>query len=211
VSTGSGRSPGTVEVVVLIPMALVAGLLAVVVTGGRFRRVFTLQLRMWPLVVIGAALLAVLRRTDPPGAVMLLVVSLAVRGMPIVLTGLAMNALCVVVNQGMPVRLPADASAADHAAYADSASHHVERPEDRLMFLADVLVLPSPVRVPVSYGDLVLVAGLVGVIFRLGRPVGQHAATIYQHPAGRHREGGFDGVATVGLQASRHLARAPTA
>ncbi len=183
---------------ILVPVGLAAGLFAVVLTGGRLRRVLDLHLRAWPLVVASAVLLAILRRSSPPGAPVLLVLALAMsltfvvanlrfRCMPVVFTGLAMNALCVVVNQGMPVRLPSDATTADFAAYADSSSHHVERDDDRLTRLGDVLLIPWPERVPVSYGDLVLVAGLIGVLFRVGRPPGRHAGAPYQRPTGGHR------------------------
>ncbi len=181
-----------------MPVGLAVGLLVIVVTRGRLRRVLDLHLRAWPLVVVSAVLLAILRRSSPPGATVLLVLSVGLtlvfvlanlrfRCMAVVLAGVAMNAVCVVVNQGMPVRLPSDASTADFAAYADSASHHVERDDDRLTRLGDVLLIPWPARVPVSYGDLVLLAGLVGVLFRVGRPPGLHAGAPYQRPAGTHR------------------------
>jgi hypothetical protein len=44
------------------------------------------------------------------------------------------------------------------------AKHHLATPDDRLLFLADVIPIPSPIRQSVSPGDIVAYVGVAFVI-----------------------------------------------
>lgn len=99
------------------------------------------------------------------------VANLRVVGMPVALAGLAMNALVVGLNQGMPVRPAAvEAAGGDADPAEDLGSKRHWEDGDRLAFLGDVVPV-RPLAEVVSFGDLVLAAGAADVAFRLLRPL----------------------------------------
>jgi hypothetical protein len=102
--------------------------------------------------------------------------NLHLRGMGVVLVGLALNALVIGVNQGMPVRLPDDATAAQRDAVDESAKHHVERESDHLVVLADIIPIPGGGLTRASFGDLILAVGFVDVVVQLSRPPRRRSA-----------------------------------
>lgn len=158
----------------LVALALVAGVLAGLLLGGRLRHVAGTRLRSVGLLLGGAvAEFAGSRWGD--GAVgtgiliagYLLLVgfalrNLAITGMVLVAMGLLANLTVVALNGGMPVRgLPAGTTYGPR--------HHGQRPGDRLTGLADVVHLPALGEI-VSPGDLVLGLGVATVVVTLMRP-----------------------------------------
>lgn len=107
--------------------------------------------------------------------------NLGLVGMPLVFVGLALNALVITANGAMPVRPQAlvvagaidatDVGDGDIEGLALGPKRRLERPSDRLAVLGDTLPV-APLRTVLSFGDLVLAAGLADVAFRLLRPRG---------------------------------------
>jgi hypothetical protein len=86
-------------------------------------------------------------------------------GFVLVLVGLWMNFLVIVVNDGMPITREAIVASGQSDTLADlttgggGSKHHLATDEDRLLFLADRIAIPPPVRQAVSVGDVVAYAG----------------------------------------------------
>ena len=70
--------------------------------------------------------------------------NLVLRGMGIVFIGIACNALVITLNQGMPVKIPAEWQSKSWA--QPTVKHHPQQPDDKLRFLSDIIVLKEPVR-----------------------------------------------------------------
>jgi hypothetical protein len=157
-----------------------AGLAGVVVlaTRGSPSRLFG-ALRSWWMLVVAAALLIGVGIADLPddrldtvgfGIVMLAyvfilafcVLNLRARGMAIVGIGVAMNALVIGLNQGMPI--DADEDAVDTTVF-----HRPEEDTDLLPFLGEVVPLPQPFDQLVTFGELVIAVGVVDVAYHASR------------------------------------------
>jgi hypothetical protein len=95
--------------------------------------------------------------------------NLHLRALALVLVGVGANALVVAVNGGMPVRLPDDASASSIEALEDSVEHHLERDDDHLIPLSDVIVLPRPLNRSISVGDVLILVGVAGALVEASR------------------------------------------
>jgi hypothetical protein len=173
--------------VVVALSAVVVALALVLVTRGRLRRVLAARIAATWTLVVGAALQVASEWWEPGDSwgddagfglvllsyllLMVFVVSnLHLRGMGVVLVGLALNALVIGINQGMPVRLPDDATPAQRAEVDGSAKHHVERGSDHLVVFADIIPIPGGGLTRASFGDLVLAVGFVDVVVQLARP-----------------------------------------
>jgi hypothetical protein len=152
-------------------VALLVGVVAGLVGGGRLTNLGLRTFRAWPLLAAGIVLQAV------PGATALALsylcllafalANLRLAGMGVLAVGLALNALVVVVNGGMPVH---------HGAPTLSGKHHAERPDDTLTVLDDRIPV-DPLGEVLSFGDLVLAVGLAVTAASLVRrpPEGRHA------------------------------------
>jgi hypothetical protein len=168
-------------------IALVAGIVLGLVTGGRPRNVTLRPLRGVGALGGAVILQAVPQLIDVSGStglacvvgsyVLLVAFALAnVRlvGMPVVLVGLVLNVVVIGLNGGMPVRAEAIYSVDRHAkieAIDFGAKRHLEDEHDRLTFLGDVLPV-RPIGQVLSFGDLILSAGVANVVFRLLKPAG---------------------------------------
>lgn len=169
----------------LLPaLAIAVGLVAGVARRSRHRHLATPRLRALPVLAAGVA--AQLASGVVAGTALVLVsyvllLAFAVRnlhlvGMPVVLVGLALNALVIGANGGMPVRAGALEAAgviepgeADGVAAVDlGTKRHLEGDGDRLRFLGDIVPVPPLDRV-VSFGDLVLYVGLADVVAHVVR------------------------------------------
>ena len=75
--------------------------------------------------------------------------------------GIALNGAVITVNHGMPIRAP-------KAAVAATTKHHAERPSDKLTPLGDIILVPA-LRQSLSFGDLIMLVGLVDVLFHCSR------------------------------------------
>jgi hypothetical protein len=163
----------------LILIALIVALVVGWALGGRLLGLATLHFRWASLAVAGLAL----QFLTPSGeglADALLVLSFLllaaftilnrkVAGFALVLAGLFMNFLVIGVNHGMPVTRHALESSGQGELLADliengGAKHHLAGPDDRLLFLGDVIAIPSPVSQAVSAGDVVAYVGVGYVI-----------------------------------------------
>ena len=174
--------------VVIILGALALGILVGLLGGGSLRALAEVHLRWWPLAILGLAL-QLLPVPSLPGrldhwlAVGLLVISyfvllafvganLRLSGFTLMAAGFALNMLVISINGGMPV-----SDQALREAYGGGyrttlrdltrhggAKHHLERPDDVLTPLADVIPIGPPVRKVFSVGDLVALAGMAWVV-----------------------------------------------
>ncbi|HET7488371.1 MAG TPA: DUF5317 family protein [Acidimicrobiales bacterium] len=165
-------------------LAVATGVVAGLLTGGRFRNLSFRRLRLWPLLLGGVALQALALRAGGPSTALLLAsyalllafaaANVIVVGMWLVATGIALNLAVVAVNGGMPVR-PAALVAAGLAERGRpgevvlSGKHHLERPSDRLVPIDDRIPVPLLGEVA-SAGDVVMAVGVADVVARLLAP-----------------------------------------
>ena len=84
-----------------------------------------------------------------------------VLGLAVVAVGIALNGAVITLDRGMPIRAP-------RAAVATTVKHHAERPSDKLKPLGDIILLPA-LRQALSFGDLIMMVGLVDVLFHCSR------------------------------------------
>ena len=170
-------------------VAVVIGAAAGLVRGGRWRHLAEHRLMGWPLLIGGVCLqLAAGPLPDGWGLACLLVSYLALAlfvvfnlartGMAVVLVGLVLNAAVIGLNGGMPVRRSAVVAAGGAPGPGRvhvSGKHHLARPDDHLVVLADVIPL-RPFHEVVALGDVLVATGLVIVVAGLFRPpyVPQH-------------------------------------
>ena len=89
------------------------------------------------------------------------------RGMGIVVIGIACNALVIVLNQGMPVKLPPEWR--NKPITQATVKHHPQEHSDRLLILSDIIIIKDPFDVIMSFGDLILLAGLCDVSYNASR------------------------------------------
>lgn len=148
--------------------------------GGRLSNLAHLRIRWAPLAVVGFAMQLI----NPPGRwplamllgsfVLLSVFAIANRRTPgfgLILIGVALNFLVIAANAGMPVSASALRTSGQEdtvAALTDRADayvkHHLAGPEDRVLFLGDVIGLPPPVAQAISLGDIFTYGGVAVVI-----------------------------------------------
>lgn len=167
--------------------ALVLSTVAALVTGGRLRRLGSVELRgegmllavlVFQLVVVRLPLGGVVPELVlvygawvMPGLILVSILALNHRspGLRIALVGVALNIVVVALNAGMPVQAASMASVpASFASYLDSSWLHVPvDPATRFTILADILPVPGPAwhRGLVSLGDVLLVAGVGYFVF----------------------------------------------
>jgi hypothetical protein len=168
--------------VVVLVAAVGLGLCA----GGSWRRLASLPLRRLSLVVAavaaqaGGALVGLLGFADPSSsyvvglalsaglALVFCARNVGVAGVPLVTSGLLLNAAVVAANGAMPVSIVA----AYHArvpilsiAAGTDARHEIAGDGTALSWLGDVIPLPLPLRPEVvSAGDVLVVAGLAELV-----------------------------------------------
>ncbi|CAN5179903.1 hypothetical protein BH24ACT1_BH24ACT1_02990 [soil metagenome] len=178
-------------------LALLAGLAVAVALGGRLANVPGERLR-WPSLTFVAVLLywapALLGATSSAAAVLILfsyaallafaLANLRLTGMAVVGLGLALNASVILANGGMPVDPSAVVATGlvrpDELLVIElGPGRQWLGPDDHLAVLGDIVPVAVLDEV-VSFGDLVLAAGLANVAFRLLRPA-----------AGRRSSGSF--------------------
>ena len=184
---------------ILVIGAVVVGILIGLAFGGSVLTLSESHLRWWPLAILGLALQLVPVPSlegslDHWLGVGLLIVSYSVllafvaanirmTGFPIVAVGFALNVLAISANGGMPV-----SSHALRVAYGSGyeatfqnlqlhggPKHHLQRPDDVLLPITDVIPIGTPVHKVFSAGDLVSLLGITWVIAGATRgPVGKH-------------------------------------
>jgi hypothetical protein len=173
--------------IVVLTVVLI-GLVAGSVAGGSVRNFERIEVHWWGVAVAGLALqVAPLERWfGDDVAVAALVASYVtliafvwvnrrLPAAPLLLLGLALNALVIGLNQGMPVSeaaIRATGSPIDVLpSMVDDGKHHLMSSSDVLTPLADVIGLPPPIATVLSVGDVFLYLGIVAftVIVMRGR------------------------------------------
>jgi hypothetical protein len=169
-------------------VALAAALVVVVVTKGSFRRLGHLPVEGFGMLFVALAIQVALGLVDLPRSRVedvgfgLLVLSYAclvgfcianlrIRGMSVVLVGIALNAIVIALNQGMPANGPTrvDAQGRVVSRVETSVKHRPEREGDLLTVLDDRILMPAPFHEILSFGDLILAVGLIDVCFWASR------------------------------------------
>jgi len=170
--------------VLLYVIAIAVAFLIPAVTGGSYSRMLTVQWRFASLLFLGLGIQILLEVWTMPkehwhdwgfgllvASYVLILAFVArnfvIRGMGIVFIGIACNALVITVNQGMPVKLPVEWQNKSWA--QPTVKHHPQQPDDKLKFLADIIVLDEPLQSVVSFGDLILLVGLCDVAYNVSR------------------------------------------
>ena len=148
--------------------------------GGRLSNLGSLKIRWAPLALVGLAM----QMVNPPGRwplamllgsfVLLSVFALAniqTAGFGLIAIGVAMNFLVIGANSGMPVSAQALVASGqvdtvtDLTNDADSyVKHHLADEGDVVLFLGDVIALPSPISQAISLGDIFTYGGVAVVI-----------------------------------------------
>lgn len=175
---------GSVQTVWLLVITVSAAALTVAATRGSWRRLAHLPIQGSLLFVTGVFLQAALEfvefapdRIETTGYGLLMLsyvfllafcfVNLPLRGMAVITVGIALNAVVIGLNQGMPtkpVRLDERGQRVEKP-IDQSVKHRPESPDDLLGFLGDKILLPQPVDALISIGDILLVVGVCEVAY----------------------------------------------
>jgi hypothetical protein len=181
-----------------VSLVVVAALAAAYLGGGRLGRLGQSGVRLTGLAAVGfvvqflplGGLGGTLARVLLWLSFLLLVVFSTVNlrrpGFGLFLLGTLLNLTVIALNGGMPISADALVASGDRGQIAElqqglgGVKYHLAGPGDRLMPLADVVVLPPPVGEVVSVGDLLVDAGLAWFLVagmgprrrRTGEPVG---------------------------------------
>jgi hypothetical protein len=159
-----------------VTLALALGV--ALVSGGSLRSIAATELRHPSILALSVGIQLALELLHPTHgtaghlASALLVVSyvflllfcvanLRLRGLTVVAVGIALNGAVIAVNGGMPIRAP-------QGSVETTTKHHAERPSDRFTALGDVILVPA-LRQSLSFGDLIMLVGLVDVLFHCSR------------------------------------------
>lgn len=92
-------------------------------------------------------------------------------GFGLITLGIALNALVIGLNQGMPT-VPVSEDKAGERIEEEievSVKHRPERPDDLLRILDDRIVLPEPFDAVISIGDIVVTLGICELAFFASR------------------------------------------
>lgn len=184
---------------VLIVLLLAVGVGAVF--HGRLTGLSGLRLRFAPLALVGL-LLQYVSPSRGGWPYLLLMASFAlltvfaaanfkIVGFPLILAGMLLNFLVIGLNHGMPVTAHALSASGQQSTLTDlikngGQKHHLAAPQDRLLFLGDVIAVPPPVTQAVSAGDVVAYTGVLVVVvaaMRRRRPVLERIAINFEGAA----------------------------
>jgi len=165
---------------VIEAIALGVALVLVVLTRGSFRQLAKLRFHGYWLLFGALGIQVALElvtfprdRADDFGFALVMLsyvlilgfcsANLRITGMSVVTIGIAMNALVIGLNQGMPTRV-----SAPHGREV-TAKHRPEHGNDVLKALDDRIVVRGPVDEAISFGDLIIAVGLIDVLYRGSR------------------------------------------
>ena len=157
-------------IVITIVAAVIVGLLA----GGSFRYFPSIPLGWWSLALAGIVLQFLPLSGDAgfwalvTSFVLLLVfalLNLRAPGFILIFTGLLLNAIVIVANHGMPVAREALVRSGQESTLSDlresgGAKHHLADDGTVLLVLGDSIVVPPPVGVAISVGDVCVYLGV---------------------------------------------------
>lgn len=168
----------------VLGIALLAALLVPLVTRGSYKRLLDTKLHWGWLLAAGLGIQIGLEFASPPRRYWhnvgfgLLVASyvlvlafcarnVVLRGMSIVLIGIACNAAVIVANQGMPVEIPHEWRNEEWV--QATVKHHPQQPGEQLLWLSDIIIVREPFDNVLSFGDLILAVGLCDVTYNASR------------------------------------------
>jgi hypothetical protein len=162
----------------LVAIAFVLGVAVGYLRGGRLSQLSELKPRYAPLALVGL----LLQLVNPPGSwpLVLLILSfvlltafalanIRIVGFAAILAGVALNFTVIAINGGMPVARGAIIASGQEGTLAPllvhrGVKHHLAGPDDRLLFLGDVIAIPTPVNQVISIGDVFTYGGVAVVI-----------------------------------------------
>jgi heme/copper-type cytochrome/quinol oxidase subunit 1 len=167
----------------VLGIAAVAAMLIPLVTRGSYKRLIETKIYWGWLLAVGVGIQLVLEYYSMPrrywdnlgygllvGSYLLILAFVArnalLRGMSIVLIGIACNALVITLNTGMPVKYPAEWRTKSWA--KATVKHHPQTDGEKLLFLSDIIVV-RPSNQVMSFGDLILAIGLCDVAYNASR------------------------------------------
>jgi hypothetical protein len=175
----------------VITIAIVGGvaLVVVLVTRGSFSQLFRLPIQSIWMVLVALAIQILLAFVDIPanrlddlgfGLVMasyafllaFCFVNLRISMMWVIGAGIALNALVIGLNQGMPTRdneVTTRSGRTIEEPIERTAKHRPESGDDLLPFLGDRLQVPAPIDEVISIGDVVIGAGIILVCYQGSR------------------------------------------
>ena len=175
----------------MITIAIVGGvaLVVVLVTRGSFSRLFRLPIQSIWMVLVALAIQILLAfveipsdRFDDLGLALVLAsyafllafcfVNLRISMMWVIGLGIALNALVIGLNQGMPTadnEVTTRSGRTIEEPIERTARHRPESDDDLLPFLGDRLRVPEPVDEVISIGDIVIGLGIILVSYQGSR------------------------------------------
>jgi hypothetical protein len=187
----------------LLVISLAAAIVLGLAAGGRFSNLADTRFR-WGWVGLAGVLLQFLPVSGALGDLVLTAsflclfvvcgVNWRLPGFVLVLVGLWMNFLVITVNQGMPITREAitasgQAGTLPELEGSDSPKHHLQGPDDQLIFLGDIIGIGPPIRQAVSIGDLAALAGVawfvIGVMRRRPQEVAEATEVAGEPDPGR--------------------------
>jgi uncharacterized protein DUF5317 len=181
--------PGSERLTVwLLLGTVVAVVLVVSLSRGSFSELAALRVRGFWLLALGLGMQAALEFVDLPkneietvgyGILMasyacilaFCVANVATAGFGVIAIGIAMNALVIGLNQGMPTK-PIGNDAHGNRVYktvAQTVKHRQTDDDDLLPVLDDRILLPKPADSLVSFGDLVISIGIGELVYFASR------------------------------------------
>ncbi len=150
----------------MLVSGVIAGIAAAIAFGGDWRRLSTLTLRYWPLLVVAFGLRAIgtVFPLAPLGLYVIALVGTALvatlnwrlPGAALVAIGTSMNLMVVFANRGMP--FDAGSAVGVGAPLPNDSLHVLMGPETKLPFLADVIPVGG-IRSVYSVGDFLIAVG----------------------------------------------------
>jgi hypothetical protein len=168
----------------LLLVTILGAGLVVLLTRGSWRTLAHLNVNSAWLLAVGLAIQIALEyvefsndQIETVGYALLMVsygfilafclVNSSTKGFGVIAIGIAMNALVIGLNQGMPTRpIGTDAHGNRiHKAVVQTVKHRQERGDDLLGFLGDQILFPRPLDTLVSLGDLVIAVGICELAF----------------------------------------------
>lgn len=179
----------------LIALTVVAAAIAGMLAGGTFRDFPTVKVRgAWlalsgvvlQFIPVGGAIATVLLFASFVALLAFAILNLRAPGFTLVLIGLALNALVIVANLGMPVTHDALVRSNQSATLADliengGAKHHLADDGTILLPLGDVIALGTPFDQAISIGDVCVQLGVAWfIVFAMPRRrprIVEHEAT----------------------------------
>jgi hypothetical protein len=190
-----------------LAVTLVVAALVVLVTLGSFEQLAKVEVKAVWLLLAGLGIQIVIMFAGIPkhlydsvgfGVIMFsyvlilafCFVNIGIRGIGVITIGVAMNALVIGLNQGMPTSDQTITTASGREVkkpIEPDVKHRAERSSDLLPFLSDIIWLPAPFSdETLSFGDLIIAVGICEFAYFASR-------RRYTRGAGRTAEASTDG------------------